>query len=94
MTLNDLGAQYAERGLLDRAEDLLERAVALKNLSLGPRHPDVAVTLNNLAVTYRLRGKPDRAAGVYSEAVRIFEESLGASHPKTVTCRTNRARCS
>lgn len=93
VALNDLGAQYAERGLLDQAVDLLERAAALKRHVLGARHPDVAVTLNNLAVAYRRRGDVTRAAARYAEAVLIFERSLGSSHPNTVTCRANRARC-
>ena len=93
MTLNDLGAQYAERGRLEQATDLLERAAALKRHALGPRHPDLAVTLNNLALAWRRREDFDRAAALYLEATGIFEESLGVDHPKTGTCRANAARC-
>lgn len=39
VTLNDLGAQYTEREVFDKAGDMLERAVALKRPTLGPRHP-------------------------------------------------------
>ena len=44
VALNNLGALHARRGDLDRAADLLDRAVALKRRTLGPDHPDVAVT--------------------------------------------------
>jgi len=93
VTLNDLGAQYAERGRLEQATDLLERAAALKKQALGPRHPDTAVTLNNLALAWRRREDFGRASALYAEATGIFEESLGEDHPKTGTCRANAARC-
>ena len=93
MVLNDLGAQYAGRGLVGQAETLLTRAAALKKKTLGPGHPDLAVTLNNLAVLRKRQGDVAAAAALYAEAVAIFERSLGADHPKTVTCRANAARC-
>lgn len=68
VTLNDLGAHYAQRGRLERAADLLERAAALKKETLGPRHPDLAVTLNNLAMAWRRRGDFARASALYAEA--------------------------
>ena len=91
VTLNDLGAQYAQRGMLDAAAETLERAVAMKRQALGDRHPDVAVTLNNLAMTYRRCGDLERADKLYAQATRIFERRLGPTHPSTITCSANRA---
>jgi tetratricopeptide (TPR) repeat protein len=91
VTLNDLGAQYAQRGMFDAAAETLERALAMKRHALGARHPDVAVTLNNLAMTYRRGGNLERADKLYAQATRIFERKLGPTHPSTITCRANRA---
>ena len=33
----------------DDAEPLYKRALTIREGTLGPRHPDVAITLNNLA---------------------------------------------
>lgn len=93
VALNDLGAHYAQRDQIDRADDLLVRAAELKARTLGPRHPDVAVTLNNLAIVHKRRGDVARAASLYQDAVSIFEESLGPDHPKAIACRRNLARC-
>ncbi|HMA22923.1 MAG TPA: tetratricopeptide repeat protein, partial [Gemmatimonadaceae bacterium] len=93
VALNDLGAHYAQRDQIDRADDLLRRAAALKAETLGPRHPDVGVTLNNLAMVQKRRGDFARATALYRDAVNIFEESLGVDHPKAVACRRNLARC-
>jgi tetratricopeptide (TPR) repeat protein len=93
VALNDLGAHYAQRDEIDRADDLLTRAAALKAQTLGPRHPDVGVTLNNLAMVHKRRGDFARATLLYQDAVDIFEEALGADHPKAIACRRNLARC-
>ena len=39
----------ANRGKYDDAEPLFKRALAIREETLGPRHPDVAGSLNNLA---------------------------------------------
>jgi len=93
VALNDLGAHYAQRDQIDRANDLLTRAAELKTKTLGPRHPDVGVTLNNLAIVHKRRGDFARATALYRDAVGIFEEALGPDHPKALACRRNLARC-
>ena len=40
----------AKQGKYDDAELLLKRALAIREETLGPRHPRVASNLNNLAV--------------------------------------------
>ena len=39
----------ANQGKYDDAEPLYKRALAILEETLGPRHPDVAISLNNLA---------------------------------------------
>lgn len=93
VALNDLGAQYARRGRLEQAEELLTRAVDLKRRALGQRHPDTAVTLNNLAITYKRAGEFSRAAALSAEALEILEETLPSDHPRLAVCRGNAAGC-
>ena len=38
------------QGMYDDAEPLYKRALAIREDTLGPRHPDVASSLNNLGV--------------------------------------------
>ena len=40
----------ANQGKYDDAEPLFKRALAIREETLGPRHPDVAKILNNLAL--------------------------------------------
>ena len=40
----------ANQGKYDDAEPLYKRALAIREETLGPRHPDVAGSLNNLAL--------------------------------------------
>ncbi|CAM9963441.1 unnamed protein product, partial [Ascophyllum nodosum] len=49
--------------------------------TLGPRHPDVALSLNNLAGLLLSQGKYDDAESLYKRALAILEEALGPRHP-------------
>ena len=40
----------ANQGMFDDAEPLYKRALAVREETLGPRHPDVATSLDNLGV--------------------------------------------
>jgi tetratricopeptide (TPR) repeat protein len=74
------------------AEQLYRRALAIKERSLGPEHPDVAMTLNNLAVLHKAVGKYAEAKPLNQRALTIFEAALGPTHPKVITCRQNYAQ--
>jgi len=89
---NNLAALFLETGRLAEAEQLYERALAIKEKMLGARHPEVGVTLNNLAILHRRSGRPDAARVLYRRALSIFTARLGAHHPRTATCRANYRR--
>lgn len=89
VALNNLGANYLERGRTTDALELLSRSEAIKRASLGARHPDLAVTLNNLAEARRRQGEHGVAQRLYRDAVEILEAAFGAEHPKTGVCRRN-----
>ena len=45
----------ANQGKYDDAEPLFKRALAIREETFGPRHPDVASSLNNLARVLNLQ---------------------------------------
>ena len=47
-----------ENAEYDKAEQLYERSVAIKEATFGAAHPELALTLNNLAELYRRRRRP------------------------------------
>ena len=76
-------AFYAE------ALPLCQRALAISEEVLGPKHPDTATSLNNLALLYRSQGKYEQAEPLYQRALAICEEMLGPKHPNTKIVRAN-----
>lgn len=77
-----VGQVYERLGQYDRAQELFERAVALR---LGERdeltQPDVAISLNNLAWVLRRKGEYARAEALHLQALDIQERLLGPEHP-------------
>jgi tetratricopeptide (TPR) repeat protein len=70
-----------DRGRYPEAEELYQRALAIREQQLGASHPDVAYTLNSLANLYSEQGKYAEAEALYKRALAIREQQLGASHP-------------
>ena len=54
--LYTLGLIFDTRGDDARAEPLLQRALLVQEIALGPDHPHVGHTLNRLAILSRKRG--------------------------------------
>ena len=82
---------YTAQGKYADAEGLHQRALAIREKSLGADHPDVAQSLNNLALLYHDQGNYEQAAPLYQRALAICEKVLGPDHPNTVTTRKNYA---
>jgi tetratricopeptide (TPR) repeat protein len=76
---------------LAEAQNLYQRALAIKRRLLGDRHPDLAVTLNNLALVELAQGHRPEAETMLAEALAIFEAALAADHPTVAACRGNLA---
>jgi predicted O-linked N-acetylglucosamine transferase (SPINDLY family) len=66
------GTQLAQRGQLDEAIALLQRAVELE--------PGHAAAHHNLGSAYRDRGEPQAALAAYGEAVRLAPQSAEAHY--------------
>ena len=59
------------------AEPLYERVLKIERKTLGPAHPDVAISLNNLAELYRKRGRGTAAESSYRLALTLMEQAHG-----------------
>ncbi|WP_415846536.1 tetratricopeptide repeat protein, partial [Vibrio aerogenes] len=68
---------------------LYERALAIREASLGESHPDVATSLNNLAGLYLSQGQYQEALPLVQRALNIMKDILGAAHPNTVIIANN-----
>ncbi len=77
------------QGREEQAEQLLQRARAIREQALLNAHPDVAQTLHHLAQLYEKQGKTEQAQPLYQRALAIQEQALGPEHPDAVTVRAN-----
>ncbi len=70
--INDLALLYQIRGQYSDAEHLLERALAVREQSLGLEYPDLATSLENYAALLRATGRGAEAAKmeVRAQAIR------------------------
>ncbi len=83
--LDHAGWYLWERGILEQAERLLLRALAVREQSVGPDHPDTAATLNRLGNVARDLGHFEQAERYYRRALAIQERGLGPDHPDIAT---------
>ena len=93
-TANNLAVLLRATSRLAEAEPLYRRALAIREKSLGPEHPDVAVGLNNLAVLLRATNRLAEAAPLYRQVLQIlaeFRHRTGHAHPHFRTAINNYA---
>jgi CHAT domain-containing protein/tetratricopeptide (TPR) repeat protein len=63
------------------ARALFERALTIKEKTLGPDHTSVALTLTSLANVHKSMGERASARPLYERALAIREKALGPAHP-------------
>ncbi len=80
-SLHALASLYDDKSDYAKAEPLNLRALAIREKTLGPDHPDVAKTLNNLAWIYGVREDYAKAESFYRRSLAIQENALGKNHP-------------
>jgi CHAT domain-containing protein/Flp pilus assembly protein TadD len=73
----------SEKGRYSQAIPLAERALTLREKSLGAANPDTASSLNHLAGLYRAKGAYAQAEPLFRRALAIREKMLGAEHLDT-----------
>ncbi len=76
-------------GTLSRAEGDYEqslanhqRALALREKTLGPDHLELAGSLQSLATTYTALGRREEALACYERALKLLEGAFGFEHPR------------
>ncbi|MER5528733.1 tetratricopeptide repeat protein [Streptomyces sp. NPDC002677] len=80
------------RGQAVLALPLEERALAIREATLGPDHPTTALRLSNLATTLSDLGRHAEALLLEERALAISEAALGPNHPTTALRLGNLAR--
>ncbi len=76
-TLNQQVKKFIQQGRYSDVIPEAERALAIREKALGPKHPDVAQSLNNLAVLYANLGDYARAEPLYQRALAIGGKTVG-----------------
>jgi tetratricopeptide (TPR) repeat protein len=85
------GGYFLGRAAYSEAAPLLRDALAIREKTLGPEHPDTAESLNNLAHLLQAQGDFAGARPLHERALAIREETLGPEHPDTAESRNNLA---
>jgi len=89
--LDCAGGYFLGRAVYSQAEPLLRDALAIREKSLGPEHPDTATSLNHLAGLLMGRGNLAEARPLCERALAIQEKALGPEHPDTAQSLHNLA---
>jgi hypothetical protein len=79
----------AAAGDLAAAGELLRTLAQLQETTLGPSHPNLALTLNNLAIVSEKTGRQGDAETFYRRAAAIASTSFPADHPMVAESRQN-----
>ncbi|OEU60519.1 MAG: hypothetical protein BBJ57_10670 [Desulfobacterales bacterium PC51MH44] len=76
--LHKLALNYAARGDLPTAEEMLRQALSSNIESLGPDHPATVATLANLALVLSRSGRLDEAEELLRRALAISMKTMGS----------------
>lgn len=91
MVLNEFGDFYRQLGQFERAQPMLEQAVAIYAGASGISALGAVPPLNNLANLYVARGELDRAGELLEKALTIQETALGKDHLQLAPTLSNLA---
>ncbi|MEO8551407.1 MAG: tetratricopeptide repeat protein, partial [Kofleriaceae bacterium] len=86
-----LATTLARSGAWVEALPHFEHARQLREASVGPDHPDVALILSNLAPCYEHAGASDRAVATVKKALQIREKTYGPTSPFLIATLNNLA---
>jgi len=82
---NNLAAILMQRGELEEAEAIYRQSLSRRRATLGPRHPNVAISLRSLAMVLYLRGEFAAAEPLLRESLDIRLEVFGSDTPSVAT---------
>jgi serine/threonine protein kinase/tetratricopeptide (TPR) repeat protein len=86
-----MGASYYYLGEPAPAIHQYERVLALRELALGPDHPDTLASTNCLAAAHQAAGRIQEAILMYEKILGPMQRKLGPDHPETLATRNNLA---
>jgi tetratricopeptide (TPR) repeat protein len=87
--LNNLGDLENTRGNPDKARDWLEQCLQIRQRTLPPDHPLLAVTVDNLAKALAAKDSMSEATTYFERALTIRARVFGNDHPETNNTRVN-----
>ena len=90
--LTVLGRVYRRLGLYDKAQPLLEQALAIGRPVFGPVHERLAQSLNDLGALLAERGDYAAAARTLEEALSMRRQLLGGEHADVAVTLVELAR--
>ncbi|XVJ57954.1 MAG: serine/threonine protein kinase [Tepidisphaera sp.] len=79
-TMSNLCSIYIELGMLDQAETLRRKDLAISERVLGPEHPDTLISLSNLGALLRKRGRFEDAVATLERAVAGTRKAFPANY--------------
>ncbi|GHO62640.1 hypothetical protein KSC_015320 [Ktedonobacter sp. SOSP1-52] len=82
--LHGLANIYREQKKYEQAELLYQRALHIREQTLGLDHPDTAEMLRDLATLRETQGNNVEAVSLYQRVLDIQKQVLGQQHPKTL----------
>jgi tetratricopeptide (TPR) repeat protein len=86
-----LGRLYSGTGAILKAEQLLRRALTIRERLLGPDHSAVAASVNALAVVLSVEKRYAESGPLFLQALAIQERRIGSTHPSVATTQENYA---
>lgn len=89
--LNNLASVEFAAGAFPDAQALYERALAIRERSHAPGHPDIAESLSNVASVRHAVGAFAEARPLYERALAIQKQTLGPHHPSVAHTLNNLA---
>lgn len=81
LVMRNLARQYMKSRRFDKAEPLLERALAIRREAAGATSPTQLSALDDLVELHLESGSLERATAEATEAVGLAREALGPDHP-------------
>jgi tetratricopeptide (TPR) repeat protein len=87
--LNTQAITYQRMGRYEEARLRHERALALRQKTLGPEHPLVAASYNNLGTVLAELGQFEEARASYDRALQLRRKTQGKDHPLVALSYSN-----
>ncbi len=88
---NNLATVYQDLGDLQKAKELLEKALENGIINFGDKHPTVAIRQSNLATVYQDLGNLQKAKELLEKALENDIINFGDKHPTVAICQSNLA---